>query len=793
MANAYTSILSLEYNQLINHNTANLYESNNGLWQGSNPRYMDNLSPLNECIEKLNSQSERTNNVQLMSDKQLMKLCIKGTKEYINETKAEILNCYNQINYKKIEFSEEEFLKINDYFIIKLNELSQYYQIEVIINNINTNFDRKWQQLKNYQLYLIGNQDNITIAETQVRILVDTCLNGFTVDYIELPLSLIPIIGGIEMLNFNEIVKQSLSNIYLPDLLPELFNSKIFETNKNLKIWITSENIYEIIMTKKILQDLIDSILIRENSLLTKEIVITKTKLDLLILYNQLEILNIMFKNGTFIQLPSLGENETTIKVQGQTPESINESIKEINLIFSGVYTLELLPITNQALNLMNDYYLMNLIGDSKTLNVSYNLIGGLSITGSNKEIKVLIMELINNGTYCQLTNFEMNLIIELDNLQKDFISGKKNGKIIKILNNVNQIPIISFHAYNEYNFFIKISINTNSNRFSNLLKVIELIELELPSELQFNIPEVFHKSIIGNGGSIIQSIMKKYNVFIKFSSSVILVNDDSIFYLFKRFNNVLIKCPMKNSKNIQLVKFEIDQLVNQCCLNNMINKSINSTIYQTIEFNLLKSHYLMIINKNYNLKFINFLEIENNSFINFPKSIDHFNNSNNLLVDIKGAELKIQNCANKLSQILPSNFEFKIPFCHGKFNELINESNKEFKENIIIPFRLMLGIELLINEVSIDDSSCHQIILSFWGKQSDKHIQMAINDLTLYLREKKFLIMDKSFYKFNPIKQKRQNILKPINYNFTPTAPFKFLPEIPVQPLIGGYSTYIN
>lgn len=756
-------LLSLEYSCLLNCNLSSVYESSNGLWRlngsSSGEMIFDNLYSLKQMINKLNCNAlNQSNYIQIIEpsrdSQQLIKVYINGDQNFINNSRFELLSTYNQVNFKKINLQTTEFEQIKQNFLLKLNELSTYYNVEIQINNFETNFKTKFSHSDNYNVYIVGYQDNITIAESQVKILIDTLLNKFYLDSIDIPLSLIPIVGGINLLNFNEIVKQSTSNVYLPDLLPELFNSKMLSSNANLKIWITAMNVYEVIMTKKTINDLIETIMKNANKLVSKKFELTKAKLDLIVLHNQSDILNIMSEFGTFIQLPSLGEKNYHLTVQGQSVESVDETIRELSLLSSKYYKLEIINNDCAGNNhLSNSYFWSNVLHSKKTCLLTQNY-RGVNIIGHKGEIKAVLQELAGS---LPLEHYQINLKLELNNSQKDFISGKKNGKIIKIGHQLNQVPTISFHPFNEYNFFIKISIDSTNDRYSYLLKTIELIELELPAEVQFNIPEVFHKSIIGNGGSIIQSIMKKYNVFIKFSSSVNNnkknhsvkgdEHEDIIFYSFKRFNNVLIKCPMKNSQNILLVKYEIDQLVTQCCLNNQPIKSANNTIYQTIDFKLLKSHYLMLINKKFNLKFINNLEIENNSFIDFPKSIDEFNGSSFKTIEIKGSELKSKQCANKLMKFLPNNYEFKF---QGNFDEL----SADFKENITIPFRLLLGIELLVNESNHNGQACKQIILSYFGNEFEENPQMAINDLTLYLLDRNCLIMNKQPYHFNPIDQ---------------------------------------
>ena len=101
-------------------------------------------------------------------------------------------------------------------------------------------------------------------------------------------------------------------------------------------------------------------------------------------------------------------------------------------------------------------------------------------------------------------------------------------------------------------------------------------------------------------------------------------------------------------------MKYEIDQLVYKCCMNDSSMNPITpiTTVYHSIKFQLLKSHYLMLINNN-KLGQITKLENDYQSFINFPSSIEDFKTSDNkLLIDMKGSESKVKHCAKQLKKI---------------------------------------------------------------------------------------------------------------------------------------------
>ncbi|KAK6459269.1 uncharacterized protein RJT20DRAFT_14756 [Scheffersomyces xylosifermentans] len=754
------SILNFEYIFLIdpkvtNPNVTTYYESNNGLWndymgeQGTTYRMIDNLYPIHQVANKINlveGQTTKNNHVTIIEpqvNNQLMTVSIHGTQDFIRQTRTEILQSYNQINHKTVQLTQREFLAIEEKFTAQLFKLCSQYKVEIVINDSKINPEASvLPAAPGYYIHILGSQDNITITESSIRILIDNILNNYFLDSINVPLSMIPLIGGVQLFNFNQIAKQSNSNIYIPDLLPSLFNSKVVRNTQDLKLWITAKTIPEILLTKNIVNKIIEERL--TGDLIVKEVDLNKVKIDLMSLYNQSDILNIMFRFGVFIQMPSLGEKDNfKILVQGNSLDAVKEAILEINLISSNYYSVHM----NSSSNQFNEYALIQLIEMKKTCVINSNRFG-LEINGNSEETK----QLLNRLSTSPLDFSTLKLRLELHNSQRDFISGKKNGKLIKILNQLNQLPMIKFRPFNEYNFFIDFEIYEGTN-LSVLLRGLDLIELELPSELRFNIPEVFHKSIIGNGGSIIQSIMKKYNVFIKFSSTVANSSSKDI-YSFKRYDNVLIKCPRKNSKNINLVKYEIDQLVYQCCLNNNPPKTANTTttVYHTLKFQLLKSHYLLLVNNNM-LKKINSLESEHNTFINFPATIEEFV-GNDMIVEIKGSEAKTNQCFKQLQAILPKNYEFILPLSIGKFEEAFTDANKQdFYNNVVIPFKILLGIEISANATPITNHSSnheyHQIILSYFNEEN---LKVAVDSLTIYLRQNGFLILDKKPFDFNPL-----------------------------------------
>lgn len=782
-------ILSLEYSYLLNP-LAGLFESDTGLWQSlatylptlihltGQCRVLDNMKPLRETARKLNHNGMGVQNhvklVEPQLNNQLITILINGLETFITISRIELLRAYHRVDVKKIGLTEADFARIGPEYVLRLEAIASRCQVEIMVSDKHIDFKSSHISPGPFGLYIAGPTENLSVAETECRVLVDGLLHGCKVHQISVPLSLLPGIGGVNLANFAEIARQLHVNIYLPSLMPHCYNCELVEDESS--IWITAAKVPELLLAKRILMDLVATVDCRINpaaNLYLHEIELAKDKLDIITLYAQRDVLAIMFSHGTFVQTPSLGEAKNNkIVVQGHSTEAVMRTVLDISNLSCNYYSLDInFPEGSRSPDF--EYYLINLINVRKTCILTYNS-NGMNIVGFKNEVRLLLKDLIsglqNSALLTNVTNessqFRFSVNMELRNEHREFLSGKKNGKIIKILNQLNHMPQIRFRHLNEYNFMISSTISVSagvqnkqmSSVFDILLKSVSLIEMELPAEMQFNIPEVFHKSIIGNGGSIIQLIMKKYNVFIKFFSlkrAPEKTTDDRILYSFRRDNNVLIKCPMKNLKNILSVKYEIDQLVAHCCLNTLAQQRGMTTIYNSVGFRLLKSHYLMLIRKQgQDLRFVNDLESDFSTYIDFPTSLEAFKGQSSHLLAIKGNDNRPHSCALKLASMLPETWEFQVTFSPDKFDENFSETNEEFREKVVIPFRLLLDVELAWNRNPVDPETqeplpYHQIFLSSYDEGK---AQKAIESFTWYLREQRFLILDKQAMHFDPI-----------------------------------------
>jgi len=136
------------------------------------------------------------------------------------------------------------------------------------------------------------------------------------------------------------------------------------------------------------------------------------------------------------------------------------------------------------------------------------------TITGSDESVKAALM-VISQIKFATHTPYQIRVRIELANEHKEFVSGKKNGKINKIMGNSN--VQIMFDNFGEYNFNIEVI----AQAYDSLKQGLGLVEQEMPASISFHVPDQYHKRIIGIGGQHIQRIMKKHSVFVKFSNAM--------------------------------------------------------------------------------------------------------------------------------------------------------------------------------------------------------------------------------------------------------------------------------
>lgn len=754
-------VFSLDYTVLLCP-LAGLFESNTGLWRKNlgfpnltslynldHARVLDNAAVLQDTVSRLSHHSLPKDNCIDLSPSQdgtLMTVCIQGSETFINNCRTEILKRYTQVAFKRVTLQPEDVAQITPAFLHKLSSISATRNVEISINNTDIDYRGSETPSASTHVYIVGSVEDLTRAEIETRVAVDALLKDFVVGKVDVPLSLLPSMGGPNMANFQELAHLCNVNMYLPYLMPRLFST---DNCDSPCVWLTLKLPLEVHQAKRIIEELRTAIDPRSKSMYRSFVPFSRDKLDLVLLFWQHEVCDIMFRCGTFVLVPTLGQPaQKEIVCQGSLQERVDECSRLLADLSCGIQRL-LFRFSDGPNHKDAKEFLMLLCRPTCVVTYNHN---GFDIVATKEDMQRVFGDIVSGPMAMFAKDLEVSIALELGTEQREFLSGKKNGKVIKILNQLNHIPTIRFNNLNDYNFEVAASVKAEGSSRKQVTSTLEIVmrtllflEMELPATLEFNIPEIFHKSIIGNSGLVIQGVMKRYNVFVKFSSSKADCVKDLLLFSLQRAQNVLIKCPAKNRKNIAGAKFEIDRLVTQCCQN-----SGTSAIYNTAGFRLLKSHYLLLTERHkYDLSFVSNLENEHSTFIDYPASLSAFKDTS-VVVEIKGGDVRPQQCALRLAEMLPHTFEFQVTFCpNERFTQLLNEQNAEFREKIIIPFRLLLGVELVCNYLATDSQPFHQILVSSFDVEK---AERANADLTHYLREKNFLIIERQRIDFDPI-----------------------------------------
>lgn len=252
------------------------------------------------------------------------------------------------------------------------------------------------------------------------------------------------------------------------------------------------------------------------------------------------------------------------------------------------------------------------------------------NIYGSDDSVKAALY-IINSLPFVKKAQSHLKIKIELANEHKEFVSGKKNGKINKIMSqsHVN----VYFDLFNEYNFFIDVS----GASYEAAKNGLDLVEQEMPASIAFHVPDSYHKRIIGIGGQHIQRIMKKYSVFVKFSNAMdrggSSRDDDDI-----KVDNVICRTPARNAQNLDLVKQEIMD---------MVEKSDAEFTTEQVFVNRLYHRELLA-----RLPVIEDLEKKWNCKVNFPSTEEASDT-----VTITGPEYQVPHAVDELLVSVHLNF----------------------------------------------------------------------------------------------------------------------------------------
>ncbi|BEI88056.1 uncharacterized protein CcaverHIS019_0107740 [Cutaneotrichosporon cavernicola] len=320
------------------------------------------------------------------------------------------------------------------------------------------------------------------------------------------------------------------------------------------QIWITGE-----FFGVQRARDMLLSVAVQKSKLvISRDTAILPRKLDWLLTERIDDIRNIMCDNGTYIQVPSVGSQASLITVFGDHRVNIERTIRSVMSLACQFYVASfwLLPVSfdvlmpQATLNPPQMQPVLKRISHATGAEVVFKS-NCFEMHGLEKEVRDAVVQVLELDVV-KAFHHEIRFQIELANEHREFISGKKNGKINKIMKVCG--VRIKFETFNDYNFLMDIS-----GQDMAALQGLSMLQEELPAEVSFHVPESYHKRIIGVGGKNIQRIMKMYGVYVKFSNaeefaqlSGYMDNED----------NVVARTPAKNSIALESLKTAVMDLV---------------------------------------------------------------------------------------------------------------------------------------------------------------------------------------------------------------------------------------
>lgn len=305
---------------------------------------------------------------------------------------------------------------------------------------------------------------------------------------------------------------------------------------------------------------------------------------------------------------------------------------------------------------------------------------------------------------------------VELSNDQREFISGKKSGKINKIMKTSG--AKIKFVPFSEYNFIIEVE----SNNFNKALDGLTLLQEELPAEISFYVPEVYHKRIIGVGGKNIQRIMKKYGVYVKFSNAEEFA---ALGGYYDNEDNVVARTPMKNQVNLDNLRHAVMDLINPK------DRDCVEQVLHDIPFWL---HRTLIRDQ---ATFLADMTKKTNTHLIWPD--DEAASDSLTLV---GPESQVGLAAQMVRSIVPEQYNVHLPFSTHTKQVLESES---FTKEVVQSLKTDYSITVELKNVGNEDNESDEIISLKMTKGNLDCLNPALEVLVGYLKNHQVNLYDDS------------------------------------------------
>ncbi|KZO94984.1 hypothetical protein CALVIDRAFT_565105 [Calocera viscosa TUFC12733] len=534
---------------------------------------------------------------------------------------------------------------------------------------------------KTCDIVMVGPEESVDMARVRILVMLDE-ISGLHAESCEIDYKLHAIIAGRKRVVIQSIQEETATNIYFPTPYSGVVGSRAASqafsqvqmgphgmpvqqppmtparANRNV-IWITGEffgvqrardMLFQVSMHK-----------VRSKSVISRDTAILPRKLDWMLTERMDELKQIMSDNGTFINFPPVGSQASLISVYGDQRVCIQRTIRSVMQLACQFYVASfwLLPMTfdamvpSQTINPAQMPAVLKRISNQSGAEVVFKS-NCFEMHGLEHEVRAAV-QLVLELDIVQNFHHEIRFQIELANDQREFISGKKNGKINKIMKMAN--VKIKFETFNDHNFLMDVAGSDQG-----ALQGLTMLQEELPAEISFHVPEVYHKRIIGVGGKNIQKIMKKYGVYVKFSNAEefaqlggYMDNED----------NVVARTPAKNASNLENLKASVMELVNP-----------KDKDYTTETVSIPRRYHRTLLGEK--AIFIHDIEQKTNSIVRFPDK-----ETASDVVSIFGPESQVHIAAAMLLDHVPFEADLYVPPSSQLENVAVSADFLAFTERV--------------------------------------------------------------------------------------------------------------
>ncbi|KAF9091638.1 hypothetical protein BGX29_010859, partial [Mortierella sp. GBA35] len=494
------------------------------------------------------------------------------------------------------------------------------------------------------ELLVSGSWENAEAARLLLLVAIDSLQPGMAEEKIQVELKYQNMIGGRKRQDLQDLMATTRTSIYMASPFAQTANKSGNPVDPRYNdVYITGEP-----SKVQIVKDVLARTYARAQTAAptcTRQVNIASRKLDWMMLNHRDKLRAIMNDNASFIAFPPLGASHPIIFVYAESRVNVERTIRtvmqlssqfhsgSINLLSPVRENLTAIPLSpTNALSPIAS--ISKLVSQASGAEVEFRN-NGFYIFGNEIQTRIAV-QFLTDIDFIKTLHYDVKFSVELANEHREFISGKKNGKINRIMKATG--AKIKFDPCNDYNFYVDLS----STIAVKAVEALALLQEELPAEISFYVPETYHKRIIGVGGKNIQRIMKKYGVYVKFSNSEEFANLGGYF---DNLDNVVARTPSKNSMNLDNLKHAVMELVSPKD-KDFVHHSLS--IPKHYHLSLLSDHAKALAD----------LQDATNAMVLFPEK-----ETGSDVVWISGPESLIQQATSMLLSLVDEQYVYPVPF----------------------------------------------------------------------------------------------------------------------------------